>query len=86
MFANNGKYSDDHTKTVEVDIAQLQHDAVKDELDHEYKYRFLYMNEQGEMVSLYNPSSSTVIGGAGDLVLTFSGYPGSGFEYCDVIT
>jgi hypothetical protein len=44
------------------------------------------MNEQGEMVTLYNPSSSTVIGGAGDLVLTFSGYPGSGFEYCDVTT
>ena len=38
------------------------------------------------MVSLYNPSASVVNGGGGDLLLTFSGYPGSGFEYCDVTT
>jgi len=31
---------------------------------------------------LYNPSQS-IKGGAGDLLLQFSGYPGSGFEYCD---
>lgn len=86
MFASNGQYSDDHTKTVDVDISQIQREAVSQQLDHEYKYRFLYMSEKGELVSLYNPSESAVAGGAGDILLTFTGYPGSGFEQCDVTT
>lgn len=37
------------------------------------------MSDKGELKSLYNPSESAVIGGGGDLILTFSGFPGSGF-------
>jgi hypothetical protein len=43
-----------------------------------YKYRFLYLNDNGEYVPIYD-KSQTVNGGAGDLVLTFKGLPDSGF-------
>lgn len=86
MFASNGQYSETHTKTVETELSQIQKEAVREELDHEYKYRFLYLSDQGEILPLYNPSQAAVIGGGGDLLLTFSGYPGSGFEFCDVMT
>jgi len=57
-----------------------------EELDHEYKYRFLYISDQGDIKPLYNPAQAAVIGGGGDLLLKFSGYPGSGFEFCDITT
>ena len=47
-----------------------------------YKYRFLYLSDNGEYKPLYD-SSQTLSGGAGDLVLTFKGLPGSGLEYCE---
>jgi len=34
---------------------------------------------------LYNPGQS-IAGGGGDIVLKITGYPGSGFEFCDVTT
>lgn len=52
------------------------------ELDHQYKYRFLAMGDSGDIVPLYTPSQ-TIAGGAGDLILTITGYEGSGFQYCD---
>lgn len=47
-----------------------------------YKYRFLHLNEKGDVLPIYD-QSQTVNGGAGDLVLTFKGLPGSGFEHCE---
>jgi len=47
-----------------------------------YKYRFLYLNDNGDVVPIYD-QSQTVNGGAGDLVLTFRGLPGSGFGHCE---
>jgi len=46
---------------------------VRLELDHQYKYRFLAMTDSGDITPLYNPSQ-TIAGGAGDLILTFTGY------------
>ena len=59
MFASNGQYSATHSKIVEVDLGQLQKDALAEELDHEYKYRFLYVSDEGEIISLYNPNQPT---------------------------
>ena len=55
------------------------------EIDHEYKYRFLAMQENGDVSPIYNPGQ-TIPGGGGDLILTFNGFPGSGFEFCDTTT
>lgn len=82
MFASNGQYSATHSKIVEVDLGQLQTDSLAEELDHEYKYRFLYVSDDGEIISLYNPNQPTQ-GGGGDLLLEFTGHPGSGFEHCE---
>ena len=59
--------------------------AQRQEFDHFYKYRFLYQATNGDIISLYDRDEN-VLGGAGDLVLKFSGHPGSGFEHCDVTT
>lgn len=40
------------------------------------------MNDNGDVVPIYDQGQN-VRGGAGDLVLTFKGLPGSGFEYCE---
>jgi len=54
------------------------------ELDHEYKYRFLVMDESNNITPLYD-KNQIVNGGAGDLMLTFTGHSGSGFEFCDPV-
>ena len=40
------------------------------------------MSDSGDIVPLYSPNQ-TIAGGAGDLILTITGYEGSGFQYCD---
>jgi len=55
------------------------------EFDHQYKYRFLYLNDNGDIVPIYDKSQN-VPGGGGDLILKFIGYQGTGFERCDVTT
>lgn len=66
-------------------MGQTEKESIRSEFDHEYKYRFLYLNDKGDILPIYS-SSQTVPGGAGDLILTFTGHSGSGFEYCDVTT
>lgn len=83
QYAEGKEYSDKRTRDVSVDISQIQkHEAVRSELNHMYKYRFLHLNDNGDVVPIYD-QSQTVNGGAGDLVLTFKGLPNSGFEYCE---
>jgi hypothetical protein len=55
------------------------------EFDHQYKYRFLYLSENGDIVPIYD-KNQIVPGGGGDLILKFTGYQESGFERCDVTT
>jgi len=83
MYAIGKEYSDKRTREVAIDISQIQkQQSVRSELTHMYKYRFLYLNDNGDVVPIYD-QSQTVNGGAGDLVLTFRGLPGSGFEHCE---
>lgn len=84
-FAANGKYSDQHSRQVSFELAQVQKAVIRSELDHEYKYRFLTMDEAGNITPLYS-KDQTINGGAGDLMLTFTGFAGSGTEYCDITT
>lgn len=81
-FASNGQYSESHTKSIELELAQIQKAAIRSELDHEYKYRFLYVSDHGDIVPLYDRNQGAVAG-AGALLLAFSGHPGSGFEHCE---
>ena len=81
-FASNGQYSEGHTKSIELELAQIQKAAIRSELDHEYKYRFLYVSDHGDVLPLYD-RKQTGTAGAGQLLLTFSGHPGSGFEHCE---
>ena len=85
MFAQNGKYSEKHSRQVSFEMAQIQKASVRSELDHQYKYRFLALKDNGDLMPLYDPSQ-VVPGGAGDILLTFYGFQGSGFEFCDVTT
>jgi hypothetical protein len=85
MFAQDGQYSESHTRSRSFELSQVQKANVRSELDHNYKYRFLHVNDAGDIVPLYSPSQ-TIAGGAGDLMLTFTGHKGSGFEFCDVTT
>lgn len=83
MYADGKEYSDKRSRDVTVDIAQIQKQpGAKSELTHMYKYRFLHMNDNGDVVPIYDQGQDSR-GGAGDLVLTFRGLPGSGFEYCE---
>jgi hypothetical protein len=82
-FTNNGRYSDQHTRSINFEIAQVQKPTIRSELDHEYKYRFLTMDDAGNINSLYS-RDQTINGGAGDLMLYFTGLSGSGTEFCDV--
>jgi len=43
------------------------------------------MDDAGNVTPLYD-KAQTIPGGAGDLMLTFTGFPGSGTEFCDVTT
>ena len=83
MYASNGQYSDNHAKSLVFDLNQLMKQAKRQEFDHFIKYRFLYQAENGDIKPLYD-KNQIVKGGAGDLLLTFSGHPNSGFEHCDV--
>jgi hypothetical protein len=67
------------------ELTQVQHSSVRFEVDYEYKYRFLTYDSQGNIVPLYDKSQN-INGGAGDLMLNFTGAPGSGFEFCDPTT
>ena len=49
-----------------------------------YKYRFLYLNDQGDVLPLYD-NNQTINAGAYYLDITFKGLPGSGFEHCEPI-
>lgn len=82
MYADGKEYSDRRTRDLSVDITQIQKSSVKSELTHMYKYRFLHLNDNGDVVPIYD-QGQTSVGGAGDLVLTFKGLPGSGFEFCE---
>ena len=80
-FASNGQYSESHTKSIELELAQIQKAAIRSELDHEYKYRFLYVSDHGDVLPLYD-RNQTGTAGAGEVLLSFRGHPGSGFEGC----
>lgn len=83
MYAVGREYSDKRTRELTVDLSQIQkQQTVRSELTHMYKYRFLYMNDNGDVTPIYD-KTQTIPGGAGDLLLTFKGLPGSGFEYCE---
>ena len=83
MYAVGKEYSDKRQRDVSVDISQItKPEAVRSELSHMYKYRFLYMNDKGDLVPIYD-KNQFLSGGAGDLVLTFKGLPDSGFSHCE---
>ena len=63
-------------------LAQIQNQTIRQELDHQYKYRFLVLDDNHNVKPLYE-KDQTITGGAGDLMITVTGLPGSGFEYCD---
>ena len=83
MYAQGKEYSEQRTREVTVDISQVEkNQAVRSELTHMYKYRFLYLNDKGDVIPIYD-SKQTLNAGAGDLLLTFSGIPNSGFAGCE---
>ena len=43
------------------------------------------MGDNGDILPIYNPNQ-IIAGGGGDLILTITGHPGSGFENCDITT
>ena len=43
----------------------------------------MYLNDNNDVVPLYD-TSMNIGAGAGDLFLEFTGFEGSGFEFCDV--
>jgi hypothetical protein len=45
----------------------------------------LYVADNGDILPIYNPNQ-VIAGGAGDLILIFTGHPGGGFENCDITT
>jgi|DEB0MinimDraft_12_1074336.scaffolds.fasta_scaffold06729_3 hypothetical protein len=53
-FASNGKYSDIHTRQASAEISQVQKPSIRSELDHQYKYRFLTMDDAGNLTPLYS--------------------------------
>ena len=83
-FATNGKYNDKNTRETTVQLASIQTAAIRSEFDHEYKYRFLVKDDSNNVTPLYD-KNQIVNGGAGDLMLTFTGHAGSGLEYCDPV-
>jgi len=78
-YFENGKFNEKNTREVSVNLAQVQ--ARKQEKEFQQKYRFL-VQEDAQLRSLYSLEKAAP-GGAGDLIITISGLPGSGFEYCD---
>ena len=83
MFAQNGKYSEKNKREVQLDLAQVIKPSSPSELNHQFKYRFMQMAENGAITPLYDPTQ-TVEGGGGDLLLKFYGPAGSGFEFCEI--
>jgi hypothetical protein len=81
-FSQSEKYNDKNIREVTVPLAQVQAQAIRQEFDHQYKYRFLLMDENNNLKPLYS-KEQIVPGGAGDLMITITGLPGSGFEQCD---
>ena len=43
------------------------------------------MDDNGNLTPLFS-RDQIIVGGAGDLMLNITGYPGSGLEFCDVTT
>lgn len=57
MYALGKEYSDRRSREVSVDIAQIQKSqSVRSELTHMYKYRFLHLNDNGDVVPIYDQS------------------------------
>jgi hypothetical protein len=54
MYAIDGKYSETHSRSVSYEVAQIQSANIRQELDHQYKYRFLYMGDNGDILPIYN--------------------------------
>jgi len=55
MYALGKEYSDKRTREVSVDISQIQkQQSVRSELSHMYKYRFLHLNDNGDVVPIYD--------------------------------
>jgi len=83
QYAVNGQYSEKRSRDLNLDISQIEKsNAPRSELNHMYKYRFLAMNSEGKVVPIYD-KYQTILGGGGDLVLTFKGLAGSSFENCE---
>lgn len=85
MYAFEGQYSEGHTRTVNIDVAQVQKQIKRQELDHQLKYRFLHVTDTGDLVPIFSKAQS-INAGAGDVLLAFKGVEGSGFEQCEVTT
>lgn len=77
-----GKYTDENSREITANVAQIQNQTIRQELDHQYKYRFLVLDDSNNVKPLF-AKDQTITGGAGDLMITITGLPGSGFEQCD---
>ena len=84
-YALNGQYSSSRQRIVNAELSQVLKLAKRQEFDHFYKYRFLYQDESGNIIPIYDKTQN-VAGGAGDIILKFYGNAGSGFEFCEVTT
>mmetsp|Transcript_30501 Transcript_30501/g.46751 ORF Transcript_30501/g.46751 Transcript_30501/m.46751 type:complete len:98 (+) Transcript_30501:397-690(+) len=82
MYAIQGQYSEAHTRNVLYDLGQIKKQKTRQELDHQMKYRFMYQSDAGDILPIFS-KSQTLNAGAGDVLLTFSGYEGSGFAGCE---
>jgi hypothetical protein len=56
MYAFQGQYSEAHTRSVSIDLAQIAQDQPK--YDHQVKYRFLHVTDTGDLVPIYSASQS----------------------------
>lgn len=82
MYAFHQQYSETHTRHVSLDLAQVKPQKQSQAFDYLIKYRFMYQDTRGDVVSMFDPSHPAGTG-AGDVLLTFSGLEGSGFQHCE---
>lgn len=82
-YSRNGRYNDKYVREVTQNLTQVEQQSRRQELDHQYKYRFLVYDETNNNIKPLFSKDQTITGGAGDLMIVVTGIPGSGFERCD---
>lgn len=85
MYASQDHYSEAHSRSVTLDLSQAMSPDDDKELQLQLKYRFLHVTDTGDLVPIYN-SAQSVTASAAEVLISFQGHKGSGFERCQPLT